>query len=295
MKLPLWLSMSLLLFCLSSLSAGEKHFLHRKGAQLLMGEAPFRSVGVNKHELLDMYLADFLGQDLEASLTAARRSLDALRDLGVNVVRVRGSQFWPAQIEKTYLGGDEARSVFWKRYDMMLADCQTRGLRVVLTIAWHLGAWPDLGHESLQEFAGNPYSTSRQLFQQWVSDLVIRYRDNDTILFWELTNEANLGADLRPQFPEGIIPPGDLSKPHGHIVSDPVVRDHATTGVLKSWLHSPARLPVSSSPWIPITWLALAFRLRVRQPGICGWVLYAGWVRWIGSGMTLRSRQTICV
>ncbi len=228
MKLSLWLSMSLLLFGLPSfaaVSAGEKCFLHRKGAQLLMGESPFRSVGVNKHELLDMYLADFLGQDLEASQTAARRSLDILRDLGVNVIRVRGSQFWPAQIEKTYLGGDEARSVFWKRCDMMLADCQTRGLKVVLTIAWHLGAWPDLGHESLQEFAGNPYSASRQLFQQWVSDLVMRYRDNDTILFWELTNEANLSADLRPQYPEGIIPPGDLSKPHGHIVSDPVVRD----------------------------------------------------------------------
>jgi hypothetical protein len=254
MKLSLWPLTGLLLFGLSSLaaiSAAENRFLRRDGAQLLMGEVPFRSVGVNKHELLDMYLADFLGQDLEASLTTARRSLDALRDLGVNVIRVRGSQFWPAQIEKTYLGGDEARSVFWKRCDMMLADCQARGLKVVLTIAWHLGAWPDLGHESLQEFAGNPYSASCQLFQQWVSDLVTRYRDNDTILFWELTNEANLGADLRPQFPEGIIPPRDLSKPHSHIVSDPVVRDqrnHWSSEELAAFTRETTRFIKSLDP-----------------------------------------------
>jgi hypothetical protein len=254
MKLLVWPLTSLLLFGLSSSAAGsvvEKRFLHRKGAQLLMGETPFRSVGVNKHELMDMYLADFLGQDLEESLTAARRSLDILRDLGVNVIRVRGNQFWPAQIEKTYLGGDEARSVFWKRCDMMLADCQARGLKVVLTIAWHLGAWPDLGHESLQEFAGNPYSTSRQLFQQWVSDLVMRYRDNNTILFWELTNEANLGADLRPQFPEGIIPPRDLSRPHGHIVSDPVVRDqrnHWSSEELAAFTRETTRFIKSLDP-----------------------------------------------
>ena len=106
-----WLAIYLLFLTLPSTATGavEKRFLRRDGSQLLMAGVPFRAVGVNKHELLDMYVADLLGHDLDASLTSARRSLDALEALGVDVIRVRGSQYWPAQIEKTYLGGDGMR------------------------------------------------------------------------------------------------------------------------------------------------------------------------------------------
>ncbi|NOY80118.1 MAG: cellulase family glycosylhydrolase [Kiritimatiellaeota bacterium] len=223
-------------------------FLTRTGAQLLMGGRPFRAVGVNKHELLDLYMPDLLGKgDAAASMAAARRSLDRLASLGVTVLRVRGSQFWPAQIEKTYLGGKQTRKIFWDRYDTMLDDCDARGLKVVLTIGWHLGAWPDLGHDSLQNFVGDPHSKGRALFDGWVRDLVGRYKDRDTILFWELTNEANLGADLRPMKPKGVITPilADPSTPHGHLYRDPVVRDvrnNMSSDELAAFVRESARL-----------------------------------------------------
>ncbi len=223
-------------------------FLTRNGAQLLMAGRPFRAVGVNKHELLDLYMPDLLGKgDAAVSMAAARRSLDRLASLGVTVIRVRGSQFWPAQIEKTYLGDAQTRKLFWQRYDTMLDDCDARGLKVVLTIAWHLGAWPDLGHDSLQDFVGNPHSKGRRLFDAWVRDLVGRYRERDTILFWELTNEANLGADLRPMKPKGVITPilADPSTPHGHLYRDPVVRDarnNMSSDELAAWARETARL-----------------------------------------------------
>jgi len=223
-------------------------FLTRTGAQLLMGGRPFRAVGVNKHELLDLYMPDLLGKgDAAASMAAARRSLDRLASLGVTVIRVRGSQFWPAQIEKTYMGGEQARKVFWQRYDDMLDDCDACGLKVVLTIGWHLGAWPDLGHDSLQDFVGNPHSKGRRLFDGWVRDLVGRYRDRETVLFWELTNEANLAADLRPMKPKGVIKPipADPTRPHGHLYHDPVVRDarnNLTSDELAAFVRETARL-----------------------------------------------------
>ncbi|MBC7288005.1 MAG: cellulase family glycosylhydrolase, partial [Armatimonadetes bacterium] len=145
---------------------------------------------------------------------------------GVQVIRARLSAFWPAQIERTYLSEDEkVREAFWKALDEMLDDCDHYGLKVVATLAWHIGAWADLAHESLEDLYTDPASASRALLNRWVTDVVSRYKDRETILFWELTNEANLGADLRPQHPEdGVLGP-KLERPAPHIVRGPVVRD----------------------------------------------------------------------
>lgn len=223
-----------LLLCLPAL--GADGFLTRDGAQLWLDGRPYRAVGVNKHELLDLYLAG--GE----ALATARASLDALAALGVNVVRVRATSFWPAQIERTWLTED-ARPAFWAAFDQMLADLEARGIRIVPTIAWHFGAWSDLGHHSLEEFVGDPLSPGRRLFDEWLTALVSRYRERTVILFWELTNEANLLADLRPQFELGVIPPHDLSKPHAHLVTDPVVRDrrnHLSADELAAWCRETA-------------------------------------------------------
>ncbi len=58
-----------------------------------------------------------------------------------------------------------------------------------------------------------------------MEDIVTRYRDDSTILFWELTNEANLTVDLKPMFPQGVIPPFDLTKPYKHLVRNPAPRN----------------------------------------------------------------------
>ncbi|MBD3182172.1 hypothetical protein GF312_07765, partial [Candidatus Poribacteria bacterium] len=158
----------------------NNYFLNRRGNQLLMNEKPFRSVGVNKHELLDFYVADLMGGNLDSSLSEARNSLDMLQDLGVDTIRVRASQFWPAQIEKTYLA-EENRKIFWQRFDIMLEDCSERSIRIIPTIAWHIGAWVDLAHESLEDFVRNPYSLSRKMLNDWIRDLVSRYKDSSII------------------------------------------------------------------------------------------------------------------
>ncbi len=196
-------------------------FLCREGIQLLLDGQPFRTLGFNKHELLSLYLADFFGRDRKEALTSARKSLDALAQTGMVALRVNALPFWPAEIERTYI---EARDVFWKRFDEMVADCRQRGLRLIPVLMWHI-AFPDLASESLQDFVNHPRSKSRRLFEGWVEDIVTRYKDDPTILFWELTNEANLTVDLKPMFPQGVIVPRDLTKPYKHLVRNPGPRD----------------------------------------------------------------------
>jgi hypothetical protein len=196
-------------------------FLRREGFQLLFGGQPFRTLGVNKHELLSLYLADLLGRDRNEAFTSARKSLDALAQTGMVALRVNALPFWPAEIERTYF---EARDVFWRRFDEMVSDCRQRGLKLIPVLMWHI-AFPDLASENLQDFANHPRSKSRRLFEAWVEDIVTRYRDDPTILFWELTNEANLTVDLKPMFPQGVIPPFDLTKPYKHLVRNPAPRN----------------------------------------------------------------------
>ncbi len=196
-------------------------FLRREGVQLLLDGQPFRTLGVNKHELLSLYLADFFGRDRNEALTSAKKSLDALAQTGMVALRVNALPFWPAEIERTYI---EARNVFWKRFDEMVSDCRQRGLRLIPVLMWHI-AFPDIASESLQDFVNHPRSKSRRLFESWVEDIVTRYKDDPTILFWELTNEANLTVDLKPMFPQGVIMPRDLTKPYKHLVRNPAPRN----------------------------------------------------------------------
>ena len=196
-------------------------FLRREGIQLLLDGQPFRTLGVNKHELLSLYLSDLLGRDRNEALTSVRKSLDALAQTGMVALRVNALPFWPAEIERTYI---EARDVFWKRFDEMVSDCRQRGLRLIPVLMWHI-AFPDLANESLQDFVNHPRSNSRRLFEAWVEDIVTHYKDDPTILFWELTNEADLTVDLKPMFPQGVIMPRDLTKPYKHLVRNPGPRN----------------------------------------------------------------------
>jgi len=203
--------------------------LTRDGARLMYDGLPFAAVGVNKHELIEQYLAAELGRSPEEaaqSRAAAKLSLQRLAAAGIRVVRMRACPFWPAWATRTLLSDDPAvRTASWAAFDELLDDCDRNGIRVIPSLSWNLGVFPDLGHESLSDFVTMPDSPGRILLRQWIEALVGRYAGRDTILFWELGNEWNLMADLRPMFAEkgvfeGIDPPGAQE-----LLGGPVVRD----------------------------------------------------------------------
>ena len=180
--------------------------LMRDGAQLTYDGQPFAAVGVNKHELLEQYLAkEIRGGDQEATAarTAAKRSLELLSEAGITVLRFRACPFWPTWLQRTFRSEDAAvRAASWAAFDEMLDDCDRSGIRVIPSLAWNLAVFPDLANESLRDLVANPDSRSRALLREWSEEVVGRYRNRDTVLFWELGNEWNLYCDLRPQYAE---------------------------------------------------------------------------------------------
>jgi hypothetical protein len=61
---------------------------------------------------------------------------------------------------------------------------------------WNLTQFPALAGDSVSTFVRDRQSASRRLLAQFVRDFIGRYKSRPTILFYELTNEMNLAADL---------------------------------------------------------------------------------------------------
>jgi Bacterial Ig domain len=85
---------------------------------------------------------------------------------------------------------------FWAAADEMFDDLDQAGIQIVPTLAWNILQFPALGGDDLATFLRDPGSRSRALLRQLVTDFVSRYRSRQTILFYELSNEWNLDADI---------------------------------------------------------------------------------------------------
>lgn len=203
-------------------------FLERRGAELLLGGEPFREISFDKFDLLQQFAAPpgvGWGDNGPDSITAAREALRLLGERGFRIVRVNASPFYPAWFNAAFFDDDPGRQArereaFFAGFDAMLDACDEQGIRIVASLLWNWENLADLGHHSLQEGFENRQSPGRLLLEEYVREVVARYRDRATIAMWEIDNEWNLGADI--QFPNGIIP-GDPAGDNLH--PGPVVRD----------------------------------------------------------------------
>ncbi len=89
---------------------------------------------------------------------------------------------------------DPAR--FWAAADEMFDDLDQQGMRIVPTLAWNIIQFPSLGGDDVLTFLRDPNSRSRVLLTRFITDFVTRYKNRPTILFYELSNEWNLFADI---------------------------------------------------------------------------------------------------
>jgi len=133
---------------------------------------------------------------------------------------------------------------WWSAFEQMLDDCDQRGVRLVLLLNHHSQLFPDLGHESRQDFFRNRDSVSRQLHDNYIREVVSRFRNRKTLYFWEIANELNLGENLAFHDPEGL-------KHRDHLVgmetlmNYPIVRsasNHYTTQDTVNYMRETAEL-----------------------------------------------------
>lgn len=218
---------SLLLLSRSTVAFSQvgSAFLQRKGTQLVLDGKPLRLVSVNKFDLFLRFL-----EGGEAKQQAVQAIEEAAKQ-GFTVIRFAGVGFYPSHMRNW-----ANEKVYWGAFDELVQIAKRYGVRLIPVINWNLYLFPDMANECVQDMLTNPDSRSRQYLWVYTYQLVSRYKNEPTVLFWELTNEMNLGADLEFQFPYGR---SDLNPTHEGTAFMRLRRDNFTTEqmipFLKEW------------------------------------------------------------
>lgn len=183
-----------LILLFSSLALGEeKNFLRRVGNDLYLGEQPLRIVAVNKFNLFLSFLKG--GEEKNQAI----RAIEEASRQGFKVIRFSGVGYYP--VDMKHWAREE---IYWKAFDELVAAAKKNGVYLIPTLNWNLFLFPDMAGECVQDMLHNPDSRSRQYLWLYTYQIVSRYKDEPTILFWELTNEMNLLADLAFMHPYGF-------------------------------------------------------------------------------------------
>jgi hypothetical protein len=165
--------------------------------------APAAELGANKFDLRRQYFPDSDTNEPNPSdpvrLAMARKAIADARDAGWTFLRTSVTGYWPLNIgdRRNDLAVWQADpTAFWAGMDRMFDDLDRAGVRLVPSFVWNTTQFPALARETLATFIHDPTSHSRRLLAQFITEFIVRYRNRRTILFYELTNEMNLKADL---------------------------------------------------------------------------------------------------
>lgn len=178
----------------------QAQFLTRRGNQLFFGGKRFRAVGASCVDAFVVYCGMTHDERTpqwaeEAVAEAGRRDIPFLRTFG--------SGFWPKDM-KIYF---DDPATYWKRFDEFVALAKKNNVKLLPTLFWNYQMWPDLMKEPCSKIFERG-SRTRQAMEKYLRELVGRYRDDPTILCWEIGNEMNLGADLnKMHWPQSGIAP----------------------------------------------------------------------------------------
>lgn len=173
--------------------------IQRQGTRLLRDGRPLREISFNKFDLLWQYLHY---HDEPNGRPAALDGMDWLRDHGFTIIRIVACPFATSEFNATFFDPDpKAQAVkrehYFQRFDELLADCEARGLQIVASLAWNTPIIGELGAHAIEEGLINPRAEGRLKVEDYIREVVTRYRQRVGIAFWEIDNEWNLLADLR--------------------------------------------------------------------------------------------------
>jgi hypothetical protein len=161
------------------------------------------TLGLNKIELSQQYLGLASGGGGDAShirveRAMARKAMADAHQIGARFFRVALTGFAPS----SYGPRGDLRlwlsdpGQYWAEMDLMVADLRRNDLQLVPVLAFNSSQFPAMTQETVSDFLGNPASKSYKLFEAYVTQFINRYRKTGVVLFYELTNELNLAADI---------------------------------------------------------------------------------------------------
>lgn len=194
-------------------------FVTRSGPKLLLDGREYRAIGVNMPNLHQSYFGTwFHNEQIYGTHARARQAilaaLDDARRSGVAFVRFFANPGYPLDTSRLY-AKDRAR--YWQLMDELFAECRKRNLKLVPSLQTLHGWYLDCGENARAIL--DPNSKTYQATHEYIREMVTRYRDDPTVLLWELENEAMLAADVdqlgRDLPPAAVYPPGAVVREKG--------------------------------------------------------------------------------
>ena len=186
-------------------------FVTAHGDQLFLAGREYRAIGVNVPHLHQAYMGTwFHNQQIYGTPEKARQAMvEAVEDAsrsGFAFIRFFANPGYPIDIEKLY---EKNRDDYWRQMDEVFVLCRQHGLRLVPVLG--VTEWNLPSGEPKQSIL-DPNSKTAQATSRYLREFVTRYKDNPTVLMWELQNELMLAADVDMLgvnlLPKEVYPPG---------------------------------------------------------------------------------------
>lgn len=167
-------------------------FVYRQGRELMLDGEPYFFTGINVYNATSLELHGCsYGMGTRESVAS---SLDGFGS-GQEVIRS-----WFFQYQATVDGRRD-----WSTFDAVLDVARERGYKVVPVLVNQWGdceGWPeDAGYKDESWYADGfrtePTSPGMSAtYEEWVREVVTRYRDEPAILAWQLVNEAEAATGV---------------------------------------------------------------------------------------------------
>ncbi len=201
---------------LPSLSAvASEGFVTRRGNTLYLDGRQYLAIGVNMPNLHHAYFGTWLHiPHIYGTPEQARQAIVAgIEDVersGLAFIRFFASPGYPRDQAMLY---DQDPARYWMLMDELLVLCRQHHLKLVPSLGTIPGPYLHLGEKGRAIL--DPQSRTSTWVRQYIREFVTRYRDDPTVLMWELVNEGMLHADVemegRRLLPATVYPPGTTS------------------------------------------------------------------------------------
>ena len=198
-----WLDKAEHMVFLTTGSQIDDGFLRACGYKFIMNGEPYYEISFDKYDLSVQLMEDyFFGGN---NLADIEKSLQTLHENGFKSIRVFINNPWSPHYDTLY--DESVKAKYYECMDALYDLCDKYEIKVVASLQLDAdlflavekidGSYVRIG-EINAELIADRTTASRQVVYKYLDEYINHYKDRNTILMWEITNEANLDADVGP-------------------------------------------------------------------------------------------------